>query len=68
MEKTRIRKKYLKWSSRENYLAYKKIKNKCNMLIRKTKQKYLIKIQLQRVTSKTFWNAIKPFIRNKGRD
>ena len=54
---------YLKKSSRENYLAYKKIKNKCNTLIR------IFKIQnINKDTSTTrrrFGNYIKPFITNK---
>ena len=38
MEKSRCRNKYLKHSSRENFLAYKKIKN--NNLIKQSKKKY----------------------------
>ena len=38
MTKSRLRKKYLKHPSRKNFLAYKKVKNKCNTLTRKTKK------------------------------
>ena len=38
MEKSRIRNKYLKWPSRENFLNYKKVKNKCNSLVKKAKK------------------------------
>ena len=34
MTKSRIKNRYLKWPSRENFLAYKKIKNKCNNLLK----------------------------------
>ena len=40
MDKSRIKNKYLKWPSRENLLAYKRIKNKCNNLIKKSKKIY----------------------------
>ena len=36
--KSRLRNKYLKWPSRENFLAYKKVKIKCYTLTRKTKK------------------------------
>ena len=37
MEKLKTRNKYLKWSSRENYVSYKKSENKCNSFIKKEK-------------------------------
>ena len=37
MTKFRLRNKFFKWPSREHFLAYKKVKNKCNTLTRKTK-------------------------------
>ena len=42
MTKSRIRNKYLKWLSRENFLAFKSIKNKCNNLLKKSKKKYFL--------------------------
>ena len=38
MEKSKTRNKYLKWPSRENYVSYKKSKNKCNSLTKKAKK------------------------------
>ena len=32
MNISKLRSRYLKWPSRENYLLYKKIKSKCNTL------------------------------------
>ena len=67
MEKSRILNKYLKCLSREKYLVYKKMKNKCNALIRKTKQKRFKNISKDtNAISKTFWNSIRSFITNKG--
>ena len=48
MSKPRLGNKYLKCPSRENFLAYKKVKNKCITLTRKTKTKnfeYIDKIR-----------------------
>ena len=68
MNKSRLRNKYLKWSSRETFLAYKKVKKKCNTLTRKTKKRYFEYIAKNKnfAMSKTFWNTIRPFITNKG--
>lgn len=67
MSKSRIRNKYLEWPSRENFLAYKKIKNKCNNLVKKSKKQYFEKISHENsAQSKPFWNAVKPFMTNKG--
>ena len=68
MNKSRLRNKYLKWPSRENFLAYKKVKNKCNILTRKTKKRCFEYIAKNKnfATNKTFWNTVRPFITNKG--
>ena len=66
MTKSRIRSKYLKWPSRENFLAFKSIKNKCNNLLKKSKKKcFLENANEGSVSSKLFWNTVKPFISNK---
>ena len=65
MNKSRLRNKYLKWPSRENFLAYKKVRKKCNTLTRKTKKRYLTFIAKNKNLSKTFWNTVRPFITNK---
>ena len=40
MNKSRTRNKYLKWASRENFLAMKKAKNICNKLNKSNKRSY----------------------------
>ena len=37
----RLRSKYNKWPSRENFLAFRKAKNYCNNLNKKDKKPYL---------------------------
>ena len=67
MKKTRLRNRRLKCPSRENLLAYKNIKNKCNNLLKQSKKKYIKYISNKgAATSKSFWNAVKPFITHKG--
>ena len=68
MTKSRIKNKYLKWKSRENFLAYKNIKNKCNNMLKKCKKEHFNDISLNgKATSKTFWDGVKPFMTNKGK-
>ena len=68
MNQSRLINKYLKWPLRENFLAYKKVKNKCNTLTRKTKKRYLEYVAKNEnfATSKTLWNTVRPFLTNKG--
>ena len=67
MEKSRLRNRHLKYPSRENFLAYKNIKNKCNNLLKQSKKKYIKNISNKgAATSKSFWNPVKPFITHKG--
>ena len=47
---------YLKWPSRENFLAYEKAENLCNSLNKKAKKTYFEKATENRVIgSKKFW-------------
>ena len=58
---------YLKWASRENFLAYKKVKNVCNSLNRKTKKTYFEKATENGIMGgKKFWSTFKPFLSAKG--
>ena len=67
MDKSRLRNKYLKWPSRENFLTYKKVKNRCNNLIKRSKKNYFENAGGENSSnSKKFWNKVKPFITNKG--
>ena len=64
MEKSRLQNRHLKYLSRENFFAYKNIKNKCNNLLKQSKEKYIKDISNKgAATSKSFWNLVKPFIK-----
>ena len=58
----KLRHKYLKYPSRENFVNMKKIKNKYDSIHRKSKIKYLKRItEKGNSSSKRFWNFVKPF-------
>ena len=65
MAKSKVKNSYVKWPSRENFVAYKKAKNRCNSLIRKAKRKFFKKATKSGLMSnRTFWKAVKPFLTN----
>ena len=67
MEKSKSRNKYLKWPSRENYVSYKKSKNKCNSLTKKAKKIFFKEATKDGIMSnKKFWSTVKPCLTNKG--
>ena len=67
MEKLKTRSKYLKWPSRENYVSYKKSKNKCNSLTKKAKKIFFKEATKDGIMSnKKFWSTVKLFLTNKG--
>ena len=67
MTKPKVKNSYVKWPSRENFVAYKKAKNKCNSLTRKAKRKFFKEATKSGVMSnRTFWKTVKPFLTNKG--
>ena len=66
IDRTRLRNKYLKYPTRENFVNMKKRKNKCNSICRKSKIKYLKRGTEKGISSsKQFWNFVKPFLTNK---
>ena len=67
LDRSRLRNKYLKYSSRENFLKMKKMKNKCNSICRKSKIKYVKRSTGKGISSsKQLWNFVKPFLTKKG--
>ena len=67
MTKSKVKNSYVKWPSRENFVAYKKAKNKCNSLTRKAKRKFFKEATKSGMMSnRTFWKTVKPFLTNKG--
>ena len=68
MTKSKFKNSYVKWPSRENFVAYKKAKIKCNYsLNRKAKRTFFNKATKSGVMSnRNFWKTVKPFLRNMG--
>ena len=67
MNRSKLRNRYIKWPSRENFLDYKKAKNTCNNLSKFAKKSYFDKVTSKGfVSNKAFWNTVKPFLTNKG--
>ena len=44
MNRSKLRNRYIKWTSRENFLDYKKAKNTCNNLNKSAKKSYFDKV------------------------
>ena len=66
-KRSRLRNNFYKSPSKENEALYKKQRNKCVSLRRKSLKKYFNDItNYEIVTNKSFWNLIKPFLTNKG--
>ena len=67
VNKSRLINKYLKWSYWETFVAYKKVKNKCNTLTRKTKKRYFEYIAEKKnfPVSNTFRNKVRTIITKK---
>ena len=66
MDRSRFKNRYLKWPSREHFVAYKKAKNLCSSLNKKAKTTYFEKATENRIMgSKKFWNTVKPFLSSK---
>ena len=67
MANSKVKNSYVKWPSRENFVAYEKAKNKCNSLTRKAKRKLFKEAtKIGVMSNRTFWNAVKPLLTNKG--
>ena len=67
MNRSRFKNRYLKWPSRENFLAYKKAKNLCNSLNKKAKKAYFEKATENGIMgSEKFWITVKLFLSSKG--
>ena len=65
--RTRLKNKYWRDPSRENELAYKKQRNLCVSIRRKSITNYLNKFTDKGLeTNKSFWKFITPFLTNKG--
>ena len=67
MNRSRLKKKYQDWPSRENFKNWKKQRNKYNKLCRKAKKDNFKNITENNLNSNNkIWQFIKPFLTNKG--
>ena len=67
MTRSRLKNIYNKKRSYDNWDKYKKQRNFCMKLLRKTKQDYFNNIDIKSVSdNKKFWKTIKPYFSNKG--
>ena len=67
INKSKTRNKYIKWPSRENFLAMKRAKNYSNNLTRTTKKNFFQSVTKSSFVNNTkFWNTVKSFLPNKG--
>ena len=62
MNKSKIRNKYQKWRSRENFLALKEAKKLCYKLPKSVKKAYFLKVTGKGfANNKSFWNTVRLF-------
>ena len=67
MSKSKAKKQFLNWSSRENFISYERSKNKCNSLTRKVKIDFFKEATKYGImTNKKFCRTVKPFLTNIG--
>ena len=65
MNNFKAKNKYLHWPSRENFISYKRTKNKCNSLTKKAKRDFFKEATKDRImASKKIWRAVKPLLTN----
>ena len=67
MNNSKAKNKYLNWPSRENFISYKRTKNKCNSLTKKAKRDFFKEAAKDgTMTNKKFWHTVKPFLTTYG--
>ena len=66
MVRFKLKNKCNKSKTEENWDSYKKQRNVCVNLLRKTKKDYLNDLNVKNITdNKAFWKTIKPYFSNK---
>ena len=67
MHRSKLKNKFNKKRTNENWENYKTQRNFCVNLPRKTKREYFQQLNLKKVSdNRTFWRTIKPCFTNKG--
>ena len=66
MTRTRLLNKYRKYNSAENLFAYKRQRNLCVKLLKKSKKDFYNNLNVKRITdNRKFWQTIKPHFTDK---
>ena len=67
MKRSQLKNRYNKNRNYENWYLYKKQRNFCVSLLRKTKRNYFKNVKIRDVTdNKKFWKTIRPYFSDKG--
>ena len=67
MKRSQLKNRFNKNHNYENSYLYKKQRNFCVSLLRKTKKNYFENVKIQDITdNKKFWKAILPYFSDKG--
>ena len=67
MTRSRLKNRFIKHRTTENWNSYKKQRNFCVSLLRKTKKQYFSELDHSDIRdNKKFWKTIKPFFSDKG--
>ena len=68
MLRTRLKNKYNKSRTVQNWEAFRKQRNSCVKLFRTEKRNFYKNLDISQITdNKKFWNTVKPFISNKNK-
>ena len=67
MKRSQLKNRYKKNRNQGNWYLYKKQRNFCVTLLRKTKRNYFKNANMQDITdNKKFWETIRPYCSDKG--
>ena len=67
MKRSQLKNRYNKNRNYENWFLYKKQRNFCVSLLRKTKRNYFKNVKMQDITdNEKFWKTIRPYFSDKG--
>ena len=67
MHRSKLKNIYNNYRTEDNWANYKKQRNFCVNLLRKTKTEYFQKLNVKDLSdNRKFWKTIKPFFSNKG--
>ena len=68
MQRTKLKNKYNKFPTENNYLLYKKQRNFCSNLLKREKKKYYNNLDLNIFKdNKKFWKTVRPFFQKNRR-